>query len=128
MNAYHFRELSVALTQKDKVLEALAHALNIQEQEILNMKVERFSLDSRKEASLIGVLTSALKRQGICRKRIGWCGREKKKIVWIPIRSRSLCLCRAKSPWWEQGLQGYGQRCGYFAEVFPWTCMSKENP
>ncbi|MCK9182836.1 MAG: FAD-dependent oxidoreductase, partial [Fibrobacteraceae bacterium] len=50
MNAYHFRELSVALTQKDKVLEALAHALNIQEQEILNMKVERFSLDCRKRS------------------------------------------------------------------------------
>lgn len=48
MNAYHFRELSVPLEKKGAVTEALAHALGLKPDEILNLKVERFALDSRK--------------------------------------------------------------------------------
>ncbi|WP_244889339.1 NAD(P)/FAD-dependent oxidoreductase [Fibrobacter intestinalis] len=51
LNPYHFRELSVPLSQKGQVAKALAHALNVREDEIFNLEVERFALDSRKRNS-----------------------------------------------------------------------------
>ena len=51
LNAYHFRELSLPLQKKGEVANALAHALNLREDEIFNLEVERFALDSRKRSA-----------------------------------------------------------------------------
>ena len=48
LNPYHFRELSIPLSQKGLVAQALARALHVREDEIFNLEVERFALDSRK--------------------------------------------------------------------------------
>ena len=51
LNAYHFRELSLPLQKKGEVANDLAHALNLREDEIFNLEVERFALDSRKRSA-----------------------------------------------------------------------------
>lgn len=51
MLTYRFRELPVALEKKDKVREALARELRLHPEEIFNLEVERFALDSRKRGN-----------------------------------------------------------------------------
>ena len=48
MPTYRFRELEVPLQKKSEVRESLARALKIHPEEIFNLKVERFALDSRR--------------------------------------------------------------------------------
>ena len=49
MFTYHYRELSVALAKKGKYREALAKEIRLHPEEIFNLQVERFSLDSRRK-------------------------------------------------------------------------------
>lgn len=49
MFTYRYRELSVALAKKGKFREALAKELRLHPEEIFNLQVERFSLDSRRK-------------------------------------------------------------------------------
>lgn len=49
MFTYRYRELSVALAKKGKYREALAKELRLHPEEIFNLQVERFSLDSRRK-------------------------------------------------------------------------------
>lgn len=49
MFTYRYRELSVALAKKGKYREALAKELRLHPEEIFNLQVERFSLDSRQK-------------------------------------------------------------------------------
>lgn len=49
MFTYRYRELSVALAKKGKHREALAKELRLHPEEIFNLQVERFSLDSRRK-------------------------------------------------------------------------------
>ena len=48
MPTYRYRELIVELAQKGKFREALARELRLHPEEIFNLQVERFSLDSRR--------------------------------------------------------------------------------
>ena len=48
MFTYRFRELTVDLRQKGKVREALARELRVHPEQIFNLNVERFALDSRR--------------------------------------------------------------------------------
>ena len=49
MFTYRFRELPVALNKKGEVRAALAKQIRIHPEEIFNLEVERFSLDSRRK-------------------------------------------------------------------------------
>lgn len=49
MFTYRYRELSVALAKKGMYREALAKELRLHPEEIFNLQVERFSLDSRRK-------------------------------------------------------------------------------
>ena len=49
MFTYRFRELSVALARKSQVREALARELRLHPEQIFNLEVERFALDSRRK-------------------------------------------------------------------------------
>ena len=49
MFTYRYRELSVVLAKKGKYREALAKELRLHPEEIFNLQVERFSLDSRRK-------------------------------------------------------------------------------
>ena len=49
MFTYRYRELPVALAKKGKYREALAKELRLHPEEIFNLQVERFSLDSRRK-------------------------------------------------------------------------------
>ena len=49
MFTYRYRELSIALAKKGKYREALAKELRLHPEEIFNLQVERFSLDSRRK-------------------------------------------------------------------------------
>ena len=49
MFTYRYRELSVALAKKGKYREALAKEIRLHPEEIFNLQVERFSLDSRRK-------------------------------------------------------------------------------
>ena len=49
MFTYRYRELSVALAKKGRYREALAKELRLHPEEIFNLQVERFSLDSRRK-------------------------------------------------------------------------------
>ncbi len=49
MFTYRYRELAVALRKKGEVRAALARELRVHEEEIFNLEVERFSLDSRRK-------------------------------------------------------------------------------
>ena len=49
MFTYRYRELSVAPAKKGKYREALAKELRLHPEEIFNLQVERFSLDSRRK-------------------------------------------------------------------------------
>lgn len=51
MKAYRFRELNVPISKKDEVPAVLAKELRLDPGEIRNLKVERFSLDSRRRGS-----------------------------------------------------------------------------
>lgn len=51
MNTYRFRELPVDLSKKGLVREALAKALRLHDEEIFNLEVERFALDSRRKGN-----------------------------------------------------------------------------
>ena len=52
MFTYRYRELAVALEKKGEVRSALAKTLRIHPEEIFNLEVERFSLDSRRKGDL----------------------------------------------------------------------------
>jgi uncharacterized FAD-dependent dehydrogenase len=52
MFTYRYRELAVALEKKGEVRSALAQTLRIHPEEIFNLEVERFSLDSRRKGDL----------------------------------------------------------------------------
>ncbi len=49
MFTYRYRELSVALHKKGEYRSALARELRLHPEEIFNLQVERFSLDSRRK-------------------------------------------------------------------------------
>ena len=49
MFTYRYRELSVALAKKGEYRAALARELHLHPEEIFNLQVERFSLDSRRK-------------------------------------------------------------------------------
>lgn len=49
MYTYRYRELSVALAKKGEYRAALARELRIHPEEVFNLEVERFSLDSRRK-------------------------------------------------------------------------------
>ena len=49
MFTYRFRELPVALNKKGEVRAALAKQIRVHPEEIFNLEVERFSLDSRRK-------------------------------------------------------------------------------
>lgn len=51
MKKYRFRELNVPISKKDEVPLVLAKGLRIDKGEIKNLKVERYSLDSRRRGS-----------------------------------------------------------------------------
>ena len=52
MFTYRYRELAVALEKKGEVRLALAKTLRVNSEEIFNLEVERFSLDSRRKGDL----------------------------------------------------------------------------
>ena len=52
MFTYRYRELAVALEKKGEVRSALAKTLRVNPEEIFNLEVERFSLDSRHKGDL----------------------------------------------------------------------------
>ncbi|WP_173474564.1 NAD(P)/FAD-dependent oxidoreductase [Fibrobacter succinogenes] len=52
MFTYRYRELAVALEKKGEVRSALAKTLRVNPEEIFNLEVERFSLDSRRKGDL----------------------------------------------------------------------------
>jgi hypothetical protein len=52
MFTYRYRELAVALEKKGEVRSALAKTLRVNTEEIFNLEVERFSLDSRRKGDL----------------------------------------------------------------------------
>ncbi len=52
MFTYRYRELAVALEKKGEVRLALAKTLRVNPEEIFNLEVERFSLDSRRKGDL----------------------------------------------------------------------------
>ena len=52
MFTYRYRELAVALEKKGEVRAALAKTLRVNPEEIFNLEVERFSLDSRRKGDL----------------------------------------------------------------------------
>ena len=52
MFTYRYRELAIALEKKGEVRSALAKTLRIHPEEIFNLEVERFSLDSRRKGDL----------------------------------------------------------------------------
>ncbi|MBR6453711.1 MAG: NAD(P)-binding protein [Fibrobacter sp.] len=52
MFTYRYRELAIALDKKGEVRSALAKTLRIHPEEIFNLEVERFSLDSRRKGDL----------------------------------------------------------------------------
>ena len=52
MFTYRYRELAVALEKKGEVRSALAKTLRVNSEEIFNLEVERFSLDSRRKGDL----------------------------------------------------------------------------
>ena len=52
MFTYRYRELAVALEKKGEVRSALAKTLRMNPEEIFNLEVERFSLDSRRKGDL----------------------------------------------------------------------------
>ncbi len=52
MFTYRYRELAVALDKKGEVRSALAKTLRVNPEEIFNLEVERFSLDSRRKGDL----------------------------------------------------------------------------
>ena len=52
MFTYRYRELAVALDKKGEVRFALAKTLRVNPEEIFNLEVERFSLDSRRKGDL----------------------------------------------------------------------------
>ena len=52
MFTYRYRELAVALEKKGEVRLALAKTLRVNLEEIFNLEVERFSLDSRRKGDL----------------------------------------------------------------------------
>ena len=52
MFTYRYRELAVALEKKGEVRLALAKTLRVKPEEIFNLEVERFSLDSRRKGDL----------------------------------------------------------------------------
>ena len=52
MFTYRYRELAIALDKKGEVRSALAKTLRIHPEEIFNLDVERFSLDSRRKGDL----------------------------------------------------------------------------
>ena len=52
MFTYRYRELAVALEKKGEVRSALAQTLRVNPEEIFNLEVERFSLDSRRKGDL----------------------------------------------------------------------------
>ena len=52
MFTYRYRELTVALDKKGEVRSALAKTLRVNPEEIFNLEVERFSLDSRRKGDL----------------------------------------------------------------------------
>ena len=52
MFTYRYRELAVALENKGEVRLALAKTLRVNPEEIFNLEVERFSLDSRRKGDL----------------------------------------------------------------------------
>ena len=51
MFSYCFHELPVALEKKGKFREALSKELKLHPEQIFNLEVERFSLDSRRKGS-----------------------------------------------------------------------------
>jgi len=52
MFTYRYRELAVALEKKGEVRSALAKTLRVNPEEIFNLEIERFSLDSRRKGDL----------------------------------------------------------------------------
>ena len=52
MFTYRYRELAVALDKKGEVRSALSKTLRVNPEEIFNLEVERFSLDSRRKGDL----------------------------------------------------------------------------
>ena len=52
MFTYRYRELAVALEKKGEVRSTLAKTLRVNPEEIFNLEVERFSLDSRRKGDL----------------------------------------------------------------------------
>jgi len=52
MFTYRYRELAVTLEKKGEVRAALARTLRVNPEEIFNLEVERFSLDSRRKGDL----------------------------------------------------------------------------
>ncbi len=52
MFTYRYRELAVALEKKGEIRSALAKTLRVNPEEIFNLEVERFSLDSRRKGDL----------------------------------------------------------------------------
>ena len=52
MFTYRYRELAVALEKKGEIRSALAQTLRVNPEEIFNLEVERFSLDSRRKGDL----------------------------------------------------------------------------
>ena len=52
MFTYRYRELAVALDKKGEVRSALAKTLRVNPEEIFNLEIERFSLDSRRKGDL----------------------------------------------------------------------------
>ena len=52
MFTYRYRELVVALEKKGEVRSALAKTLRVNPEEIFNLEIERFSLDSRRKGDL----------------------------------------------------------------------------
>ena len=52
MFTYRYRELAVALEKKGEVRFALAKTLRVNPEEIFNLEIERFSLDSRRKGDL----------------------------------------------------------------------------
>jgi hypothetical protein len=52
MFTYRYRELAVAFEKKGEVRSALAKTLRVNPEEIFNLEIERFSLDSRRKGDL----------------------------------------------------------------------------
>lgn len=93
MFTYRFRELPVDLRQKGKVREALARELRVHPEQIFNLNVERFALDSRRRGephwnyNVIFDVNQKLRATGSAARGLTEASREKESLESDPLKT-----------------------------------------